>query len=135
MKKKKPNKSRVFAHSSRNVHPLEKITPLVRRLNSLDMKEITSVCINDIPELIGAKLVSFYLLDDESDILHLAGHNHPSLINNIVSLNHNPTPPMVTALRTKNILFTDDIGFYKKPDISHSQREYSRNYKTKNCVR
>ena len=69
---------------------LEVITPLAKKINCLDVKQIAEICITEIPPLIRARLVSLYILDETSDILHLEKNNHPFLINNIVSLNQNP---------------------------------------------
>ena len=85
--------------NSKDPYRLEFIAPLVQQLNSLDIDRIADVCIDEIPKLIGVKLASLFILDDSSDILHLAKNNHPHLINNIVSLNQNPPSMMVAAVR------------------------------------
>lgn len=115
-------------------HQLDIITPLIKKINCLDIKRIAEVCIFEIPKLIGAKLASLYILDENSDILHLEKNNHPFLINNIVSLNQNPPSPMVTAVRSKELLIIDDVESHKTPNMSHTQRTFSRNYKTKSCI-
>jgi hypothetical protein len=69
---------------------LDIITPLAKKINCLDVKRIAEICVSEIPQLIGSKLASLYILDETSDILHLERHNHPFLINNVVSLNQNP---------------------------------------------
>ena len=117
-----------------NPYGLDVITPLVQRLNCLDIKSIADICINEIPKLIGARLASLYILDETSDILHLEKNNHPFLINNIVSLNQNPPSPMVVAVRSKQLMLVDDIESYRKPNISKTQRAFSRNYDTKSCI-
>ena len=99
---------------------LEVITPLAKRLNCLDLEKIANICIDDIPELIGASLASLYVLDDEGDILHLQKNNHKFPINNIVSLNQNPPSPMVAAARKGELLVVDDIESYQKPTIRNT---------------
>ncbi len=83
------------------------ITPLAKQINCLDVKRIGDLCVTEIPQLIGAKLASLYILDETSDILHLEKNNHPFLINNIVSLNQNPPSPMVAAIRSKELLVVE----------------------------
>lgn len=113
---------------------LDIITPLAKKINCLDVKRIAEICIHEIPKLIGAKLASLYILDENSDILHLEKNNHPFLINNIVSLNQNPPSPMVAAVRSKDLLIIDDMESHKSPNIDRSQRVFSHNYKTKGCI-
>jgi hypothetical protein len=88
---------------------LEQVTPLVRQINCLEIDRIADVCIKSIPVLVSASFASLYILDETSNILHLYKHNHPFLINKIVSLNQTPTPLMVMAVRSKEIIFVPDI--------------------------
>ena len=111
---------------------MEIITPLAQRLNCLDIDQISDICINDIPEIVGARLASLYLLDEESDILHLEKYNHPFLINNVVSLNQNPPSPMVAAVRSKRLMRVNDIEEMKNP--RKNRATYEDNYKTKSCI-
>jgi diguanylate cyclase (GGDEF)-like protein len=120
--------------SSGRVCRLSVITPLARKLNCLDMAKIADICIDEIPELIGSRRASLYILDDTSDILHLEKNNHPFLINNIVSLNQNPPSPMVAAVRSKELMMVKDIETYKKPNISNTNRSFSKNYNSKSCI-
>ncbi|AQT68415.1 Stalked cell differentiation-controlling protein [Anaerohalosphaera lusitana] len=113
---------------------LESITPLARKLNCLDMKQIADICVTDMPKLVGARLASLYILDDTSDILHLEKNNHPFLINNIVSLNQKPPSPMVAAVRSKNLILVGDIDDIKKPSSNKISRAFSKNYNTKSCI-
>ena len=62
---------------------LEKVTPLARQINCLDIDQIADICIKYIPEIVGVNFASLYILDEESSILHLHRHNHPFLINRI----------------------------------------------------
>lgn len=117
-----------------NTSLLEQITPLARRINCLDIERIADVCIKDIPDLIGVKLASLYILDETNNILHLQRHNHPFLLNKIVSLNQNPPSPMVMAVRSNGLILVGDIDTHKKPIIRKSQRNFTGNYKTKNCA-
>lgn len=113
---------------------LDIITPLAKKINCLDVKRISEICIHEIPKLVDAQLASLYILDENSDILHLEKNNHPFLINNIVSLNQNPPSPMVAAVRSKELLIIDDVEKHKMPNIHHTQRVFSQNYQTKACI-
>lgn len=124
----------IYHACKKNACYIETITPLARRLNCLDMDQISEICINDIPGLVGAKLASLYLLDEESDILHLEKYNHPFLINNVVSLNQNPPSPMIAAVRSKDLILVKDIEQTKKSSPSKVKRSFSKNYKTKSCI-
>lgn len=113
---------------------LEKVTPLARQINCLDLERIADVCVKNIPELVDVRFASIYVLDEVSNILHLLRHNHPYLINKIVSLNQNPPSPMVMSVRSKHIINTSDIDAHKKPIIRPSQRRFMGKYDTKTCL-
>jgi diguanylate cyclase (GGDEF)-like protein len=67
-------------------------------------------------------------------MLHLQKHNHPFLINHIVSLNQNPPSPMVMAVRSRELLIINDIETHTKPLIRKSHRRFASNYKNNSCV-
>jgi len=113
---------------------LEQVTPLARQINCLDIDRIADVCIKSIPKLVGVRFASLYILDETNNILHLHKHNHPFLINKIVSLNQTPMPLMVMAVRSKELILVPDIDIHKKPIIRKSQRAFAENYQTKNCA-
>ncbi len=121
-------------HCTGGICRLSIITPIVKRLNCLDIQNVAETCVTDISELIGAKRASLYILDDSSDILHLEKNNHPFLINNIVSLNQNPPSPMVAAVRSKELMVVNDIDNYSKPRITNTNRAFSKNYKSQSCI-
>jgi diguanylate cyclase (GGDEF)-like protein len=128
------NSDNTFKNNENGISLLEKITPFARPINCLDIDLITDVCIKNIPELVGVRFASLYILDEESHILHLYKHNHPFLINKIVSLNQTPASPMVMAVKSKELIFVGDIDTHSKPVIRRSQRAFAQNYKTKNCA-
>ena len=113
---------------------LEQVTPLARQINCLDINQIADVCIESIPKLVRVRFASLYILDEKNNILHLHKHNHPFLINKIVSLNQTPIPLMVMAARSKELILVPDIDMHKKPVIKKSQRAFAENYQTKNCA-
>ena len=107
---------------------------MARQINCLDLGRIADVCIKNIPNLVGVRFASLYILDETNNILHLHKHNHPFLINKIVSLNQVPPSPMVMAVRSKELILVSNIDTHKKPIIRKSQRAFSGNYKTNNCA-
>ncbi len=113
---------------------LEVITPLAKKINCLDVKRIAEICVLEIPGLIGAKLASLYILDETSDILHLEKHNHPFLINNIVSLNQNPPSPMIAAVRSKELLIIQDMDNPQSTMAGNISRGFAKNYQKQGCV-
>ena len=113
---------------------LEQVTPLARQINCLDIDRIADVCVNSVPKLVRVRFASLYILDETNNILHLHKHNHPFLINKIVSLNQTPTPLMVMAVRSKELILVPDIDTHQKPIIKKSQRAFAENYETKNCA-
>jgi len=110
------------------------ITPLARQINCLDIDRIADVCIKTIPNLVGVKFASLYILDETNSILHLLKHNHPFPINKIVSLNQNPPSLMTMAVRSEELILVRDIDTHKKPIIRKSQRSFFKNYTTSNCA-
>jgi len=121
-------------HHAERISLLEQVTPLAREVNCLDIERIADVCIRKIPNLVGVRFASLYVLDETNSILHLLKHNHPFLINRIVSLNQHPPSPMVMAIRTKELILIRNIDTHKKPMIRRSQRAFAENYKTNNCA-
>lgn len=113
---------------------LQRITPLARQINCLDINRIADICVEVIPDIVGVRFASLYVLDETNSILHLHKHNHPFLINKIVSLNQNPPSPMVLAVKSKQLILAKDIDTHNKPLIRRSQRAFADNYKTKNCA-
>jgi diguanylate cyclase (GGDEF)-like protein len=117
-----------------NISLLEQVTPLARQINCLDIDRVADVCITSIPKLVRVRFASLYILDETNNILHLHKHNHPFLINKIVSLNKTPMPLMVMAVRSKELILVPDIDTHKKPVIKKSQRAFADNYQTNNCA-
>ena len=113
---------------------LRQVTPLAQQVNCLDIKRIAEVCVENIPKMVGVRFASLYILDETSNILHLHKHNHPFLINKIVSLNQNPPSPMVMAVTSKELILVGDIDTHNQPVIRRSQRAFAENYQTKNCA-
>jgi len=113
---------------------IEQVIPLAQQINCLDIERIANVCIKNVPELVGVRLASFYVLDESNNILHLQKCNHPFLLNKIVSLNQTPPSPMVMAVRSKGLIQVGNIDKHTRPVIKKSQRAFAQNYKTNNCI-
>ncbi len=113
---------------------VDKITPLARQVNCLDIEKIANVCVHKIRQLVGARFASLYILDEKNGILHLQKYNHPYLLNKIVSLSQNPPSPMVMTVLSKELIMIGNIDTHKTPRIKKSQRKHMENYKTKNCA-
>ncbi len=128
------NSDNTIKNSDRSLTLLERVTPLARQINCLDIDRIADVCIKNIPKLVSVRYASLYILDEKNNILHLYKHNHPFLINKIVSLNQTPTSLMVMAVRSKELILVGDIDKHKKPVIRKSQRAFAENYRTNNCA-
>ena len=123
-----------FSGKSINPSLIEKVTPIARQLNCLDINRIGEICVDTIPQLIGMNFASVYALDDSGQILHLLAHNHPYPINKIVSLNQTPSSPMIMAVKSRELVLIGDIDTHRRPIIRKSQRLFSDNYQTKNCA-
>jgi diguanylate cyclase (GGDEF)-like protein len=122
------------SHSNGSISLLGQLTPLAQQINCLDLDRIADICIRNIPDLVGVRLASLYILDDTGHILHLHKHNHPFLINKIVSLNQHPPSPMVMAVRSKELILAADLDSHKRPIIKKSQRAFAGNYETSVCA-
>lgn len=131
---KNNDQSEAVIGSDTNVSLLEQVGPLALEINCLDIRRIANICVANIPKLVAVKYASLYVLDETNRILHLQAYNHSFLINKIVSLDRKPPSPMVIAVATKQMLFTDDIDSHKTPVITKSQRAFAKNYFTKSCI-
>ncbi|MFH1719125.1 MAG: sensor domain-containing diguanylate cyclase [Planctomycetota bacterium] len=134
MKRTDKNPERAAKDKNGSISLLEQVTPLARQINCLDIDRIVDVCIESIPKLVRARFASLYILDETNNILHLHKHNHPFPINKIVSLNQTPTPLMVMAIKSKELILVGDIDTHKRPIIRKSQRAFAENYRTNNCA-
>jgi diguanylate cyclase (GGDEF)-like protein len=117
-----------------SVSLLEQITPLARQINCLDIDRIADICVKNIAVMVGVRFASLYILDEATGILHLQKYNHPYLINKIVSLNQSLVSPMIMAVKSKELILTQDVNTHKKPIIKKSQRAFAENYKTDSCA-
>ncbi|MGA2914497.1 MAG: sensor domain-containing diguanylate cyclase [Sedimentisphaerales bacterium] len=117
-----------------NLNILRAITSLVQEINCLDMQQIGIVCVEQLPKLVHARFASLYILDEITDMLHLENHNHPFLINNIVSLNQANMSPMIKAVKSRELIIIKNIDDHKSPVISKENRKFMNNYQSNTCI-
>jgi len=117
-----------------NLGILHAITPLVQQINCLEMQQIGKICVEQIPKLVNARLASLYILDEMTDMLHLENHNHPFLINNIVSLNQTNMSPMIKAVKSTELISIENIEDHKSPIIAQWNRKFAKNYQSNTCI-
>ena len=110
------------------------VTPIVQQINCLDIKQISQICVERIPKLINSRFASLYILDETSDILHLENHNHPYLINNIVSLNQTGLSPMVKAVKSGELAVIENTDDSEKTSTKNVRGSYTKNYKSNACI-
>lgn len=122
--------------SLKNANPsiLQAITPLMQQINCLDLQQIAKFCVEQIPVLVNARFASLYILDELTDMLHLENHNHPFLINNIVSLHQINISPMIKAVQCKELIAAEDIEKHKSPIIEQCSRKFAKNYQSNTCI-
>ena len=132
---KRENSGEVVTPNKNTKTPsLSVITPLAQQINCLDPKQIGLICIEQIPRLIGSRFASLYILDEISDMLHLENHNHPYLINNIVSLNQANPSLMIKAVKNGQVAIIKNIDDHKKHFTKEDCVLYMKNYRSNACV-
>ena len=131
---KQPTSDKTQAMTSSEQSIIERVTPLARRINCLDIGRIADVCVNNVAQLVGMQYGSLYVLDEDNHMLHLSRNNHPYEINKLVSLSQTPPTPMTMAVKSNELIIIDNIDKHQTPVIPRSHRGFSKNYRTKNCV-
>jgi diguanylate cyclase (GGDEF)-like protein len=105
-----------------------------KELNTLDMDKISSIVVEKIPQLIGAKYCSLFLYEHQSDELILKDHNHPEQINERIAIKHHENTIMGLALRRKEIIHIVDIDEYERVNNIKLERTFADKYATKTCI-
>jgi len=113
---------------------IHEIADLSRRINSLDVEQIATVCVEELPLLVGATRASLYLYDAAGDRLILQ-KNAPTLpIADRVDLHASPHSPTAVAVRTGELLLIGDFDEYQRAANVVLEREFSDRYATSSCV-
>lgn len=124
----------VVSDKNTKIPNLSIITPLAQQINCLDPKQIGLICIEQIPKLIGSRFASLYILDEISDMLHLENHNHPYLINNIVSLNQANPSLMIKAVKSGQVAIIKNTDDHRKHSKKDKNTQHIKNYQSNACV-
>jgi len=116
------------------IEKINQISHLSKQINCLDIKKISSVCIEQIPKLIAANCASLYTYDQKKGVLQLLQHNHPYTIARVVILANHPKSPMTLAVEQKRLLLIKDFSQWEQEEETSVKRLFARNYKTTSCI-
>ena len=118
----------------RIIDKINQISHLSRQINCLDLENIASVCIEQIPRLISASFASLYTYDSQKEVLHLLQHNHPYSIAKVFVLSEHPQLPMSLAIREKKLLLIKDFSEWECRKKTAITRSFARNYNSNSCI-
>lgn len=113
---------------------INRISQLSRQINCLNLKRISLVCIEKIPELISARFASMYLYNSNENVLQLLRHNHPYSIEKEVHLSEHPNSPMAVAIQQQKTQLIKDFNDWKESVNIDVNRPFVRNYQTNSCI-
>jgi len=116
------------------IEKINQISHLSKQINCLDIKKISSVCIEQIPKLIAANYASLYAYDHHKGVLQLLQHNHPYTIARVVILANHPKSPMTLAVEQKRLLLIKDFSQWEQEEETSVKRLFARNYNTTSCI-
>jgi diguanylate cyclase (GGDEF)-like protein len=117
------------------IKKINQISDLSKQINCLNLKQITQVCIQKIPELISARFASLYSYNPTTETLRLLRHNHPYDIEPYIHITTQPDTPMAVAIRQKRTLLIKDFSRWNKnSDTDQITRPYERNYVSNSCI-
>jgi len=117
------------------IKKINKISDLSKQINCLDLKQITQVCIQKIPELISARFASIYSYNSTTETLQLLRHNHPYDIEPNIQIKNQPDTPMAVAIRQKRTLLIKDFSRWNKhSETDQISRPFERNYVSNSCI-
>jgi len=116
------------------IDKIKEISILSRRINSLDLGKIAQVCIDEIPDLISARVASLYQYNAEKHELYLLSHNHPYSIDHKVVLSEHADSPMDLAIRNRKLLLIEDLPEWASQKETLVNRLYVRNYTSNSCI-
>ena len=112
----------------RIIDKINQISQLSRQINCLDLEQIASVCIEQIPQLISASFASLYTYDSKKEELRLLQHNHPYSIAKVFVLSEHPQLPMSLAIRERKLLLIKDFSEWQCREKTAITRSFASNY-------
>lgn len=107
---------------------------LTRDLASFDQDGVLKTCVERIPYLVGARTASLYFYDPTKRLLTLKQHTHDRPIDPIVDVEKAPSSLMSQAIRSKSILFVDDLASFRREDGLIPARPHQDRYRTRSCI-
>ena len=113
---------------------IRSISRLARKINCLNLKQISSVCVNEIPTLISARFASMYHYESKSNSLRLLSHNHSYKIAPKIVLAEHSKSPMAVVIREKKLQVIEDFSLWAADNDMTIVRPFSKNYHSSSCI-
>jgi diguanylate cyclase (GGDEF)-like protein len=110
------------------------VAQLSHEINSLDLDQIVSVCVRQLPALVEARRASLYLYDAAGDRLILQGHSGDRPVAERVDLLAESRSPMATAVRQGRILLIGGFKEFEQANDLLLEREFRDAYDTDSCI-
>ncbi len=110
------------------------VADLSRRINSLDLDQIASVCVEQLPALVNASRASLYLYDADGDRLVLQNNSPKLPIAERVDLHASQHTPTAVAVRTGELLLIGDFDEYQRAANVVLERQFKDRYATSSCI-
>ncbi|MHC4711924.1 MAG: sensor domain-containing diguanylate cyclase [Planctomycetota bacterium] len=107
---------------------------LSKEINCLDIDRIVEICIEKMPRIVDAGLVSIYFCDEENRELILSKSNHPYPLTERVSLDESPAGLMAVAVKRKATLLIRDIDAFRNSLGEPIDLTYKKKYVTNSCI-
>ncbi|MBN2374841.1 MAG: sensor domain-containing diguanylate cyclase [Sedimentisphaerales bacterium] len=113
---------------------IRSISRLARKINCLNLKQISAVCVNEIPSLISARFASMYHYESEGNSLRLLSHNHSYKIAQKIALDEHSKSPMAAVVREKKLQVIEDFSLWAADNDMTIVRPFSKNYHSSSCI-
>jgi len=110
------------------------ISSLARKINCLNLKQISAVCVNEIPSLISARFASMYRYESAGNSLRLLSHNHSYKIAPLVVLAEHSKSPMAAVIREKKLQVIEDFPLWAANKDMTIVRPFTKNYHSNSCI-
>jgi len=107
-------------------------------MNSLDLDEIGTICVDKVPPLMEARYVSLYLYDYANHALVLKAHNHSRTIAAAVDLEKETDSLMARAVRSGQLMLVKDLDAVRAgtgtAKRGGKRRKFQSRYATTSCI-